>query len=332
MDNSVFIIAEVGQNHDGSLGIAHSFIDAISTTGANAVKFQAHIASEESSSLDVFRVPFSYEDANRYEYWKRMEFSLEEWTGLKQHAEDKGLIFLCTPFSLKSVELLEQIGIRCWKVGSGELTFLPMLERIASTQKPAYLSTGMATISEIREAVSLFRRASCRYTLMQCTSQYPVNPEQIGLNVIQEMKQMFDCCVGFSDHSGTIFPSLAATVLGASAVEVHVTFSPHLFGPDVSSSITIEELAELCKGVRFLERAMGNPVNKDSMATNLEKERSIFGRTGIARRDIRIGEALGPTNVQYVKPSTGYSISDLEGACAIIPIKKGATIRREDFE
>ena len=105
-----------------------------------------------------------------------------------------------------------------------------------------------------------------------------------------------------------------------------------MFGPDVSSSITIEELAELCKGVRFLERAMGNPVNKDSMATHLEKERTIFGRTGIARRDIMIGETLGPANVQYVKPSTGYSISDLEGACAIISIKKGATIRREEFE
>ena len=327
----IFIIAEVGQNHDGSLGTAHSFIDAVSLAGATAVKFQAHIAAAESTPEDRFRVDFSFQDKNRYDYWKRMEFTVEQWCDLKSHAEDKGLEFLCTPFSLEAAEMLNEIGLQQWKIGSGDLTFLPLLRYVAKTQKHTFLSTGMATYAEISEAISIFGGESCPLTLMQCTSAYPSSPELLGLNVIQEMRERFDLPVGFSDHSGKIFPSIAASVLGATAIEVHVTLSQHAFGPDISSSITIEDLDVLCTGVNFLHRSIQNPINKDAIAATLNQERRLFGRAAIATRDIAPGEQLGASNIRFVKPSLGYSVSVVEGAQALNKITKGTVIKRDDF-
>jgi N-acetylneuraminate synthase len=244
------IIAEVAQSHDGSLGTAHAYIDAVARAGADAVKFQTHIAAAESTPEEPWRVHFSPQDATRYDYWKRMEFTEDQWKGLAEHARRSGLVFLSSAFSLEAVEMLERVGVPAWKVGAGEVTNLPMLERMARTGKPVLLSSGMSSWGELDAAVATVRHHGAEVAVLQCTTQYPCPPEKVGLNVIAQIRERYGCRVGLSDHSGTIHAGLAAAALGASLLEVHVTFSPECFGPDVPASITTAGLVQLAEGVR----------------------------------------------------------------------------------
>ena len=150
--HKTFIIAEIAQAHDGSLGILHSYIDALATTGIDAIKFQTHIAEAESSIHEPFRVKFSYVDDTRFDYWKRMSFTLEQWQGIKKHCDEVGLEFMSSPFSLAAVELLEAVGIQRYKIGSGEVSNLLMLDRICRTGKPIILSSGMSSMDELDQA------------------------------------------------------------------------------------------------------------------------------------------------------------------------------------
>src|SRR5215207_10601930 len=247
----LLLIGEVGQAHDGSLGMAHSYIDAIADAGATAVKFQTHIAAAESTRHESWRVRFSYEDETRYDYWRRMEFSAEQWAGLARHAADRGLIFLSSPFSVEAVDLLEKVGMPAWKIASGEVSNVVLLRRVFKTGVPILLSTGMSNWPEIDKAVSLIAEAGVPHAVLQCTSAYPVGPDQLGLNVLAELRERYRVPVGLSDHSGTIAPSIAAIALGATILEVHVTLSRRAFGPDVPASITPDELRELCDGAGF---------------------------------------------------------------------------------
>jgi len=212
-----FIIAEVGNAHDGSLGTAHAYIDAIARTGASAVKFQTHIAAAESTKAEQFRVPFSYQDASRYDYWKRLEFTQAQWAELADHAEERGLVFLSTPFSREAVEMLSGL-VPAWKVGSGEVTNPELLKDIRTTGLPVLLSSGMASWEELETAVASLEGSPL--AVLQCTTAYPCTPEQVGLNVLSELRQQYECPVGLSDHSGTIYASLAAATLGANVQDV----------------------------------------------------------------------------------------------------------------
>src|SRR5262249_19436305 len=171
-----WVIGEVAQAHDGSLGMAHAYIDAIANNGADAVKFQTHIAAVESTPGEPWRVQFSQQDATRYDYWKRMEFTEPQWHGLKKHAEEKGLQFLSSPFSIEAVELLTPVGVTAWKVASGEVTNTPMLEQIVATRLPIILSTGMSPLSEIDTAVEQIKASRLPLTVLQCSSAYPCPP------------------------------------------------------------------------------------------------------------------------------------------------------------
>lgn len=300
------IIAEVAQSHDGSLGQAHAFIDAVARTGADVVKFQTHIAAAESTPGEPFRVAFSRQDAGRYDYWRRMEFTPEQWAGLKTHAEEKGLIFLSSPFSLEAADLLERLGVVAWKIGSGEVASLSLLEQVAAGGKHLYVSTGMSGYAETAELVDRLRRiAGGGFTLMQCTTAYPTPLTEVGLNVLGEYRRRFGCPVGLSDHSGTPFPSLAAVALGASALEVHVAFSREMFGPDVSSSLTVDELQEMVRGVRAVETMLAHPVDKDAKAQELAGLRRIFGKSAVALRDMPQGAEVAPADVAFRKPGGG---------------------------
>ena len=227
------IIGEVAQAHDGSLGMAHAFIDAIANAGADAVKFQTHMAAEESTGSETWRINFSRQDATRYDYWKRMEFTEEQWHGLKKHADNRGLKFLSSPFSVEAVELLLRVGVPAWKVASGEVSDAQMFERLVSTGLPILLSTGMSPLSEIDAAVERVKARRVPLTVLQCTSAYPCPPEKVGLNLIPFFRDRYGCDVGLSDHSGTIYPGLAAATLNIQVLEVHVTLSREMFGPDV---------------------------------------------------------------------------------------------------
>ncbi len=260
------IVAEVGQAHEGSLGMARSYIDAAAGAGADAVKFQTHLADAESTPKEPWRIRFSTQDETRYDYWKRMEFTEPQWNELRTHAHEKSLRFISSPFSVEAVDLLARIDVDVYKVASGELTNVPLLEAIASQSKPTILSSGMSPWEEIDRAFEILTGSGAPVAVLQCTSEYPCPPELVGLNVIEELRSRYSAPVGLSDHSGTIFPGLAAATLGIQVLEIHVTMSRQMFGPDVPASVTIDEFETLVEGIRFIERAMANPVDKSEMA------------------------------------------------------------------
>jgi N-acetylneuraminate synthase len=305
------VIAEIGQAHDGSLGTAHAYIDAVAKTGVDAIKFQTHIAAAESSSSESFRVRFSSQDRTRYDYWKRMEFTEDQWRGLADHADQCGLIFLSTPFSNQAVDLLGQIGVPAWKVGSGDVNNLPLIERMAKTSKPILLSSGMSSWGDLDKAVMKIEQYGAPVAVLQCTTAYPCPAERIGLNVLEEIRDRYGCPVGLSDHSGHIYAGLAAITLGANVVETHVVFSRDCFGPDVTSSLSIPELKQLVDGIRFIESALANPVSKEAAAVELAELRRMFGKSLVLAKDLTSGHQLGEEDLVLKKPGTGIPASRL---------------------
>ena len=335
LPNRCFIIGEIAQTHDGSLGTAHAYIDAIARTGADAIKFQTHIADAESTPGEPWRVKFSRQDETRYEYWKRMEFTETQWQNLAEHAAECGLVFLSSAFSSAAVELLERLGMSAWKVGAGEITNLPLLDKMARTGKPVLLSSGMASWEELDAAVATVRAHKAEAAVFQCTTAYPCPPEKLGLNVLAELRERYQCPVGLSDHSGTIYAGLAAATLGAQLLEVHVTFSRECFGPDVPASLTTAELKQLVEGVRFIERAQAHPVNKQAMADELGELKRTFGKSIVAARDLAAGEQLTLDNLAFKKPGTGLSparLNDVLNRTLKRALAANSLLSPDDFE
>ncbi len=329
-----FIIAEVAQAHDGSLGTAHAFIDAAARAGVDAIKFQTHIAAAESTPQEPFRVKFSKQDATRYEYWQRMEFSAPQWAGLAQHARERGLIFLSSPFSEEAVVMLDQIGMPAWKVASGEVNNPLLKEAMFATGKPILLSSGMSATAEIDGVVDAIKARKLPVAVFQCTSKYPSPPEEIGLNVLREYQQRYAVPVGLSDHSGKIFAGLAAVTLGASLLEVHLTLSRDMFGPDVPVSLTPGELSQLVEGVRFIETALDNPVDKNAMADSLSEMRSIFGKSLVLKQDLAKGELIKREMLSAKKPVLGIlaeNVQSVIGKKTKRDMKAGEFLKTEDL-
>jgi N-acetylneuraminate synthase len=306
-DQPTFIIAEVAQSHDGSLGMAHAFIEAAAMTGADAIKFQTHIAAAESTLDEPFRVSFSRQDTTRMDYWKRMEFTPEQWQGLAEHAGEKGLIFLSSAFSVEAVDMLRRIGMPAWKVGSGEFCSWDLMKAMADTGAPILFSTGMSFVEEIRAVVAWFHEIGAKFALFQCTSKYPIPLEEVGLNVVEQLRQEFHCPVGLSDHSGTIYPGLAAMARGAALLEVHVTFDRGMFGPDVPAAVTFEELAILCTARDAFAMMDGNPVDKNKIAGQLQHMRIMFGRSLAPVTMLSAGTELKPGMLISKKPAGGIA-------------------------
>lgn len=333
-DAPCFIIGEVGNAHDGSLGLAHCFIDAIAKAGADAVKFQTHIADAESSADEPFRVKFSLQDASRFDYWKRLEFTRDQWRGLADHARERGLLFLSSPFSVEAADVLIDCGVPAWKVASGELSNLPLLERLAGTGLPLLLSTGMSDMNEVDGAVAVARERGVPFAVLQCTTSYPCPPELVGLGMLDTFRGRYQCPVGLSDHSGTIFPSLAAVSAGCDLLEVHVTLSREMFGPDVAASVTTVELAEIVRGVRFIERMLVSRPSKDDLAREFAPLRAIFTKSVAAARDLAPGHVLTFGDLAFRKPGSGVPAASRDaivGKRVVRPVGRGAIIQWADI-
>ena len=296
------IIAEIGQAHDGSLGILHSYIDLAKKIGIDVVKFQIHIAEAESSPDEAFRIHFSREDKTRFDYWKRMELSLEQWREVKTHCEELGLEFLASPFSLKAVDLLIALDVKRFKIGSGEVQNWLMLEKIAKTGKPILLSSGMSSLEELDETLGFLAKFSSPVILMQCNSQYPTPAERAGLNLIPEMKQRYGLEVGFSDHSGEIFPGISAVALGADWIEAHLVFHKEMFGPDAASSLDPDQFAELVRGIRYIDEALRNPVDKSDLRL-FSDMRMMFGKSIAVNKSLSKGHVLTFDDLESKKPA-----------------------------
>ncbi|MCU1241124.1 MAG: N-acetylneuraminate synthase [Candidatus Acidoferrum typicum] len=332
--NRCFIIGEVAQAHDGSLGAAHAYIDVIARSGADAVKFQTHIAAAESTPGEPWRVSFSFQDESRYAYWKRMEFTEDQWLGLKRHAEERGLEFLSSPFSIEAAKMLRRTGVRAWKVASGEVSNPQLFNYLIDTRLPILLSTGMSTLQEVDTAVMQVQAAGVELAVMQCTSIYPCPAEKVGLNMIPYYRQRYGCAVGLSDHSATIFPCLAGASIGVEVLEVHVTFSHDCFGPDVVASLTSEELATMIQGVRFIEKMTNHIVIKDELAKELAPVRDLFTKSIVADVDLPVGALLTPECLTVKKPGTGIPAERLPsiiGRRVRRPITAGEMLSPSDF-
>ena len=262
-----FIVAEIAQNHDGSLGMCHAYIDSLADAGVDAIKFQTHIAAAESTLDEPFRIKFSEQDATRYDYWRRMEFYRGAVGGAEEplptHAE---LYFSVLLSSAAAVALLDRIGTPAWKVGSGDVMADNMLSPIMATGKPLIVSTGMSSWTEIDGMVARLLDSAARFALMQSTSKYPTPLNEVGLNVLDEMRRRYSCRVGLSDHSGTPTAAMLALARGFGLIEVHATFDRRMFGPDVAASLTIDEIKGLVRFAREMREIDLNPLNKDQMA------------------------------------------------------------------
>lgn len=305
-DSSPYIIAEIGQAHEGSLGILHSYIDAVAQTGVHAIKFQMHIAEAESSEQEPFRVKFSLEDETRFDYWKRMGFSLEQWKAIKKHCDEVGLDFICSPFSNLAVDWLEEVGVKCYKIGSGEVNNFLILEKIVQTGKPIILSSGMSSYDELDKTVAFLKKRKANFSILQCTTAYPTQPEQYGLNVIQELKNRYNVPVGFSDHSAKIETCIAATALGADILEFHIVFDRQIFGPDSKSSLTISETKDLVISVRNIGTALSNSIDKNNNESfSLLKQ--IFEKSLAVNKDLPKNHILTFDDLESKKPK-GFGI------------------------
>ena len=329
------VIGEVSLTHDGSLGLAHAFIDAIATAGADAVKFQTHIAAAESTPAEPFRIKFSRQDATRYDYWKRLEFTEEQWRGLADHAREKHLLFISSPFSLEAVDLLERVGMPLWKIASGETGNTMLLDRVLDTGAPVLLSSGMSDVAEVDAAARRVRDRGVPLGVFQCTTAYPCPPEKIGLNVVPFFRERYGCWVGLSDHSGTIYPGLAGVTMGMDMLEVHVALTREQFGPDVVASVTSAELKQLVDGIRFIERMRAHPVDKDAMAQETMPLRRIFTRSVVARQALPAGTVIAREHLTVKKPGTGLPperLPEIIGLRLARPVVADQVIAAEDLE
>tara|TARA_R110002050_G_scaffold188521_3_gene322979 strand:+ start:504 stop:1526 length:1023 start_codon:yes stop_codon:yes gene_type:complete len=325
----ILIIAEIAQAHQGSFDRALAYIDAVSKTGVDAVKFQVHIAEAESSIHEPFRIKIAGGDKTRLDYWKRMEFSLDQWKAIKRRCEERGVEFMASPFSNAAVDLLEKLGVLRYKIGSGEVNNFLMLEKIAETKKPIILSSGMSSFNELDETVAFLKKRDCYFSILQCTTSYPTHPENYGLNVIGELKNRYHVPVGFSDHSGKIESCIAAVALGAEILEFHVVFDRNNdTGPDASSSLEMDEITQLVVSVKNISKAIHNPRDKTD-TSSFSELKSIFEKSLAVNKPLNKNHTLTFDDLESKKPKGfGINASDFE---KVIGKKLSRNMEQWDF-
>ena len=302
------LIAEIAQAHDGSLGILHSYIDALAEAGVDVVKFQTHVAEAESSAHEPFRINFSYEDATRYDYWERMGFDEDQWRGIKEHCDEAGVEFMSSCFSQAAVDMMERVGMARYKVGSVEITNFLLLEKIARTGKPVILSSGMSSLEELDAAVAFVQGFGNDLTVLQCTTAYPTPPERVGLNVMAVLRSRYPGVkVGLSEHTAKVATGLAAAALGAEVLEFHAVFDRRMFGPDAASSLTINEVRQLAEGVKDITTMLAHPVDKTDN-TAYAGLKAIFEKSLAVSKDLPAGHLLTFDDLEAKKPA-GHGVS-----------------------
>jgi N-acetylneuraminate synthase len=295
------IIAELGSVHDGSFGNALKLIEAAADCGADAVKFQTHIPEAESLRDAPSPVYFSAEQ--RFEYFRRTGFSVDQWRQLAAHCQSCGATFLSSPFSLEAVDLLEAVGVSAYKVPSGEVTNLPLLDRIAATGKPVYLSSGMSDWAELDAAVAALRPGG-PISVLQCTSAYPCPDERVGLNILYQMAQRWGLPVGFSDHTTGLAAGVAAAALGASVIEKHFTFSRLMYGSDAATATEPADFRLFCTSVKAAARIRAHLVDKDDLSPYRDMKR-VFEKSIVTARAIKRGAVLEREDIAFKKPGDG---------------------------
>ena len=309
MKKRILIIAEAGVNHNGSLDLACKLVDKAWEAGADVVKFQTakveNLVSVHAEKAEYQKI-FTGTGESQLEMLKKLLLSYEDFVLLKKYCDRKGIQFLSTPFDLDSIHFLERLGCSFWKVPSGEITNYPYLLEIAGTGKPVIMSTGMASMKEVEEAVALLRHGGCSdLKLLHCTTEYPAPYKDVNLKAMLVLKERFGVEVGYSDHTPGIEIPVAAAALGACVIEKHFTLDRNMEGPDHKASLEPGELAAMVQAVRNVETAMGNGEKAPSQA---EVQNITAARKSIvAKRNIRQGEIFTTENITTKRPGNGIT-------------------------
>ena len=329
---SCFIIAEAGVNHNGDMNLARKLIDAAVDAGADAIKFQTFTAEDlviEDAEKAEYQKETTDASESQLSMLKKLELKKNEFKELAEYVREKGIMFLSTPFSQKSVDILEDCGVPAYKIGSGDLTNIPLLEYVAEKGKPIIISTGMATLDEIDEAVNAVRRKGNNdIILLHCTTSYPAKVESVNLKAMETMKSAFGFPVGYSDHTIGITIPIAAVAMGAKVIEKHFTLDCDLPGPDHKASIEPKELRDMISAIHEVEIAMGNGIKKptdEEIKISKIARRSIVSKTVIPE-----GTVITEDMLEVKRPGTGIPSKDLKkivGRTAKENIKKDSVLR-----
>jgi len=304
----ITVIAEIGSVHDGSIGNALKAVEAAAACGADVVKFQTHIA--EAETLADAPMPSYFKGEPRMDYFRRTAFSLLQWKKIAQHCLEHGVRFLSSPFSLEAIDLLEEVGAEFYKIPSGEVSNVPLLERVAATGKKVYLSSGMSNWAELDQAVAVLRKGG-PLVVMQCSSAYPCPPERVGLNVMMEMQQRYGLPVGLSDHTLGHAACISAVALGATVVEKHFTFSRLMYGSDARHSMEPDDFRAFCSHVKEAAIIRANPVDKDDLQDYRDMKR-IFEKSVVMARAVQAGQSLQFADLAFKKPGDGIPAARYE--------------------
>jgi len=304
--DKIYIVAEIGNTHEGSVGLAKMFAKSAAQCGVDAVKFQTHIFNEES--LASAPNPPYFNNETRKEYFERTAFTRLQWLELKEYCEKELKIdFFSTPFSIAALNLLESIEVSTYKISSGDVNNIPLLEKVADTHKKVILSTGMSSWKDIDVAVDTLQSNNCgELTILQCTSEYPCPPEFSGINIIEELKNRYkNVKIGYSDHTIGMAIPLAAVIKGASFIEKHFTLSKKMYGSDAMNSTEPNEFKELVSAVRDIENALSNPVDKDKIADNLLNMKETFEKSIVLSKSLNKGDVITFEDLAFKKPGDG---------------------------
>ena len=305
---SVYIIAEAGVNHNGSLDLACRLVDAAKAAGADCVKFQT-FRSENLVSHSAQKAAYQQDttgSGSQINMLKKLELSYHEFLALKAYCDKAGISFLSTPFDLESIDFLNSIDMPFWKIPSGEVTNLPYLLALARTGKPVVMSTGMCEMAEIRAAVHLLQENGTKeIRLLHCNTEYPTPYEDVNLRAMRTMREDFGLEVGYSDHTRGIEVPVAAVALGATIIEKHFTLDRNMEGPDHRASLEPDELAAMVSAIRHIEKALGSGDKTPSPSEM--KNINVARKSIVAQKEIKAGEMFTEENITVKRPGTGIS-------------------------
>ncbi|MCX6075293.1 MAG: N-acetylneuraminate synthase [Campylobacterales bacterium] len=329
----VFIIAEAGVNHNGSTELAKKLIDVAALAGADAVKFQTfkteNLVSKNASKAEYQK---STTDANesQFDMIKKLELDVSAHRELIAYCKEKNIMFLSTPFDLDSVDLLQNLGLEIFKIPSGEITNLPYLRKIGALNKKVILSTGMANMDEIADAVAILTASGTKkenITVLHANTEYPTPMEDVNLNAMLSIRDTLNVACGYSDHTLGIEVDIAAVALGAECIEKHFTLDNTMEGPDHKASLEPHELIAMVQAIRNIEKALGNGVKAPSKSES--KNINISRKSIVAKKEIKKGEILSEANITVKRPGTGISPmkwNEIIGSCALKDYKEDELI------
>lgn len=303
-----YIIAEAGVNHNGDIEIAKKMIDVASEAGVDCIKFQTFKADKlvvKNAPTAEYQMQ-STGTNSQFDMLKKLELSFDSFRLLKEYALDRGVDFCSTAFDNESIEFLYDLGLKFWKIPSGELTNVPYIEKIAKYNMPIIMSTGMAEISEIDYIVNLIRKYNDNeLIILHCNTEYPTPFQDVNLSAMDVLKERYAVKVGYSDHTKGIEVPIAATALGAKVIEKHFTLDRNMEGPDHKASLEPNELKKMVESIRNIEKAIGNKVK--FVTESESKNKSVARKSIVAAKQIKKGEIFTAENLSVKRPGTGIS-------------------------